>query len=166
MGGHSSHYHCGLAKALRDEAQLGREPRRPRSPSATVALQIARRWALRELQRRHSCPASGTGARAGAQLLRDPRGASPAAPRQLLAPRGFPQSRAACQKSGGGDGAWPRAVGSPAAAAGIGPEGRQLLHRLRCDPGVTKRVAASGDGAETLGGLLRPQEGRWVPHSG
>ncbi|KAJ1172200.1 hypothetical protein NDU88_004048 [Pleurodeles waltl] len=157
------HALCG---ALRDEAQLGREPRRPRSPSAAVVLHVAQRRALRELQRRHSNPASGKGPRAGALPWRDPRGASPTAPRQLLAPCGSPQSRAALQKSGGRASARPRAVGSPAAAADVGSEGRQLLLRFRCDPGIAKRVAASGDGAETLDGRHRPQEGRWAPHSG
>ncbi|KAJ1218740.1 hypothetical protein NDU88_006317 [Pleurodeles waltl] len=83
-----------LCGALRDEAQLGREPRRPRSPSAAVVLQVTRHQVLRELQSRRSNPASGKGPRAGAPAQRDPRGVSPTALWQLLAPRGYPQSRA------------------------------------------------------------------------
>ncbi|KAJ1187812.1 hypothetical protein NDU88_004582 [Pleurodeles waltl] len=117
-----------LCGALRDEAQLGREPRRPRSPSAAVVLQVARCRVLRELQRCHSNPASGKGPLAGAPPRRNPRGASPTALRQLLAPSGSPQSRAARQRSGGGAVARPRTVVSP--AVGVGSEGRQLLLRF------------------------------------
>ncbi|KAJ1089377.1 hypothetical protein NDU88_002528 [Pleurodeles waltl] len=99
-------------------------------------------------------------------MRRDPQGTGPAALRQHPGPRGSPQSRAGSQKSGGGAGARPRVVSSPAAAAGVDLEGCQLLHRFRCDPGVTKRVAASGDDAEMLGGRHRPLGGRWAPHTG
>ncbi|KAJ1092840.1 hypothetical protein NDU88_005950 [Pleurodeles waltl] len=165
----STPQHSGRLTALRSTRNmslLGREPRRLRSPSAAVVLQVARRQALRELQRRNSNPVSGEGPRAGALMWRDLQGTSPTALRPHPDPRGSPQSRAGGQKSGGGAGARPRAVSSPAAATGVGSEGHQLLHRIRCDPGVTKRVAASGDGAEMLGGRHRPPGGRWAPHTG
>ncbi|KAJ1090853.1 hypothetical protein NDU88_003981 [Pleurodeles waltl] len=97
-------------------------------------------------------------------MRRNPQSTGPAALRQHPGPRGSPQSRAGSQKSGGSAGARPRVVSSP--AAGVDLEGRQLLHRFRCDPGVTKRVAASGDDAEMLGGRHCPPGGRWVPYTG
>ncbi|KAJ1139894.1 hypothetical protein NDU88_006257 [Pleurodeles waltl] len=45
-GGHSYSYFCGPVRSSRSMSLLGREPRRLRSPSAAVALLVARRWAL------------------------------------------------------------------------------------------------------------------------
>ncbi|KAJ1088829.1 hypothetical protein NDU88_001984 [Pleurodeles waltl] len=79
-------------------------------------------------------------------------------------PAGPTRAAPGARSPGGGTGARPRAVSTP--AAGVGPEGRQLLFRIRCDPCVTKRVAASGDDAEILGRRHRPPGGQWMPHTG
>ncbi|KAJ1156316.1 hypothetical protein NDU88_009040 [Pleurodeles waltl] len=83
--------HSGRLTALRSTRNmslLGREPRRLRSPSAAVVLQVARRRALRELQCRNSNPVSGEGPRAGALMWRDLQGTSPTALRPHPDPAG------------------------------------------------------------------------------
>ncbi|KAJ1176526.1 hypothetical protein NDU88_001804 [Pleurodeles waltl] len=77
-------------RALRDEAQLRREPRRPRSPSAAVVLHVAQR---RRSESSSAAIATPPQVKGRVQVLR--RSAIPGArvpwtPRQLLAPRGSP----------------------------------------------------------------------------